>query len=194
VPVYVDSPLTVKLTDVFKLHPECYDEQAREQLVTANSPFEFDGLRYIQSVDESKALVARKEPAIIISASGMCEAGRILHHLRATIEDERHSIVIVGFQAPHTLGRRLVEDRTRVKIFGVDRDRRADVVVLNGFSAHADQSDLVSFAEGCRKRGSLEQVALVHGDPKQQKALAALMVERGFDKPLIPASGDRMTA
>ncbi|MBW2526539.1 MAG: MBL fold metallo-hydrolase [Deltaproteobacteria bacterium] len=193
VPVYVDSPLTVKLTDVFKLHPECYDEQAREQLVGSRSPFEFDGLRYVQSVEESKSIVASKEPAIIISASGMCEAGRILHHLRATIEDARHSIVIVGFQAPHTLGRRLVEDRTRVKIFGVMRDRRADVVVLNGFSAHADQQDLLRFATGCRERGALRQVALVHGDPKQQRALADLMVERGFDRPMVPASGDRMT-
>lgn len=192
VPVYVDSPLTVKLTDVFKLHPECYDDQTRKELVGMSSPFEFDGLRYVQSVDESKAVVARNEPAIVISASGMCEAGRILHHLRATIEDARHTIVIVGFQAPHTLGRRLVEDRTRVKIFGVERDRRADVVVLNGFSAHADQLDLIRFAEGCRERGALQHVALVHGDPKQQRALASLLTERGFDEPLVPASGDRL--
>jgi metallo-beta-lactamase family protein len=116
----------------------------------------------------------------------------VLHHLRATIEDRRHTVLIVGFQAPDTLGRRLVEERPQVRIFGVMRERRAEVVVLNGFSAHADQADLVRFAEACRERGKLERVALVHGDPKQQRALASLLASRGFDDPLVPARGDRL--
>jgi len=193
VSVYVDSPLTTQLTDVFRLHPECYDAETRQLLVRRSSPFEFDGLRYIESVEDSKAAVADPRPAIVIAASGMCEAGRVLHHLRAIIEDKKNTVVIVGFQAPDTLGRRLVEERTQVKIFGVARERRAEVVVLNGFSAHADQADLLRFAEACRKGGKLKQVALVHGELKQQNALAAELSKRGFDRPAIPAAGNRVT-
>jgi metallo-beta-lactamase family protein len=190
IPVYVDSPLTVKITDVFKLHPECYDEETREMLQGRDSPFEFPELRYIESTDDSKAISNSNEPAVVISASGMCEAGRILHHLKTVIEDDKNTILIVGYQAQHTLGRRLVEKRARVKIFGVERDRHADVVVLNGFSAHADQSDLIAYAEQTRERGPLRQVVLVHGDPSPQKKLADKLVERGFERPPIPAAGD----
>ena len=191
-PVYVDSPLTVKITDVFKLHPECYDAEARA-LLRKDSPFEFEELRYISDREDSKALDASPEPAVIISASGMCEAGRILHHLKATIEDDKNTVVIVGFQAQHTLGRRLVEKRTRVKIFGVERDRRADVVVLNGFSAHADQKGLMDFARGVRTHGKLEHVALVHGEPKAQKTLSGLLEADGFHHVRAPAPGEKMT-
>jgi metallo-beta-lactamase family protein len=193
VPVYVDSPLTVQLTDVFRLHPECYDADTRQMLAKRSSPFEFDGLHYVDSPEESKEIVGRAEPCVVIAASGMCEAGRVLHHLRATVEDRRNTVLIVGFQAPDTLGRRLVEERTQVRIFGVMRERRAEVVVLNGFSAHADQADLVRFAEACRDRGTLERVALVHGDPKQQRALAALLTSKGFAEPLMPVRGDRLS-
>jgi metallo-beta-lactamase family protein len=190
-PVFVDSPLTVKITDVFKLHPECYDEETRALLQGHNSPFEFPELEYVESVDESKALTANSEPMVVISASGMCEAGRVLHHLRAAVEDPKNTVLIVGYQAQHTLGRRLVEGRTRVKIFGVERDRRAEVVVLNGFSAHADQSDLLSFAQACRDNDSaLKHIALVHGDPQPQKVLSDKLVDLGFNRPIIPAPKD----
>jgi metallo-beta-lactamase family protein len=191
--VYVDSPLTVKITDVFKLHPECYDAETRALLRGNDSPFEFEDLRYVDDVEGSKAIDGDPCPSIIISASGMCEAGRILHHLRATIEDDRNVVLIVGYQAQHTLGRRLVEKRPRVKIFGVERDRRAEVVVLNGFSAHADQSDLLSFAKSCRDEGHLRQIALVHGDPTPQKILSGLLAEDRFDCVAIPSPGDRLT-
>jgi metallo-beta-lactamase family protein len=191
IPVYVDSPLTVKITDVFKLHPECYDAETRAMLAGRNSPFDFPELEYIESTEESKALSASKEPAIIIAASGMCEAGRILHHLKATIESDKNTVCIVGYQAQHTLGRRLVEKRTRVKIFGVERERRAEVVVLNGFSAHADQRDLLTYAQSCRdKNGRMSRIALVHGDPGPQKVLSDKLVERGFERPAVPAPGD----
>ena len=192
IPVYVDSPLTVKITDVFKLHPECYDDETRELLSGRNSPFDFKGLRYIESVEDSKAITARDEPMVIISASGMCEAGRILHHLKATIEDDKNSVLIVGYQAKHTLGRRLVERRDRIRIFGVERDRLADVHVLNGFSAHADQQDLLDYAEACRKKGPLEKVVLVHGDPRPQEILAGKLKNLGFDAPFIPKAGDTL--
>ena len=152
-PVYVDSPLTVKITDVFKLHPECFDEETRALISGSESPFDFDQLRYVSSVEDSKAIDADGHPAIVISASGMCEAGRIVHHLKASIEDPKNAVLIVGFQAPHTLGRRIVEQRQRVKIFGVERDLRAEVVVLNGFSAHADQKDLVRLRRRRRATG-----------------------------------------
>ena len=191
-PVYVDSPLTVKLTEIFRLHPECYDEAARELLRGQDSPFEFQGLKYVSDVEESKRIAETDEPAIIISASGMCEAGRVLHHLRATIGDSRHTVVIVGFQAPHTLGRRLVERRPEVRIFGVMHARRAEVVVLNGFSAHADQAGLLDFAEDVRRRGPLRRVILVHGEPRAQETLTRELFARGFPTVSAPAPGGRL--
>jgi metallo-beta-lactamase family protein len=192
-PVYVDSPLTVKVTDIFKLHPECYDADARALLHGEDSPFEFDGLRYVSEAADSKAIDASPEPAVIISASGMCEAGRVLHHLRATVEDPNNAIVIVGFQAQHTLGRRIVERSPRIRIFGVERDLRAEVTVLDGFSAHADQRDLVEFAEAIRERGPLRHVVLVHGEPPAQHALAAKLEERGFPTVRSPKPGEIIT-
>ncbi len=193
-PVYVDSPLTVKLTDVFKLHPDCYDREAFEMLRAGDSPFDFEGLTYVSDVEESKAIDAGDGPCIIISASGMCEAGRILHHLRSAIGDDKNTILIVGFQAPHTLGRRLVERRTEVRIFGVMHRRAAEVVVLDGFSAHADQAGLIDFAEAVRKRanGGLERVILVHGEPEAQGVLGRLLVKRGFPEVRAPAPGERI--
>jgi metallo-beta-lactamase family protein len=192
-PVYVDSPLTVKITDVFKLHPECYDEETRQLIARNESPFDFEELHYVSSTDDSKAIDADGHPAVIISASGMCEAGRVLHHLKATIEDPKNCVLIVGFQAPHTLGRRLVEHRQRVKIFGVERDARAEVVVMNGFSAHADQKDLVEYVGDARRGGKLEHVVLVHGDPGPQRVLRDLVQKAGVGSVRAPAMGDHIT-
>ena len=189
-PVYVDSPLTVKITDIFKLHPECYDTETRELIKSKDSPFEFENLVYVGDKEESKALDASNEPAVIISASGMCEAGRIVHHLKATIEDEKNTVCIVGYQAQHTLGRRIVERRRRVKIFGVERDLRAEVVVLNGFSAHADQKDLVEYATELKARGPLKHIAMVHGEPKAQDVLGAKLRGIGVDDVRAPGPGD----
>lgn len=190
VPVYVDSPLTVKVTDVFKLHPECYDDVTRALILGASSPFDFPGLRYVEDVEESKAISASREPAIIISASGMCEAGRVVHHLRTTVEDARNAVVIVGFQARHTLGRRIVEHRPRIRIFGVERELRAEVVVLDGFSAHADLADLVDFAERVRAHGPLRKIVLVHGEPEAQELLRRELGKHHFPSVACPATGD----
>ena len=194
-PVYVDSPLTVKITDVFKLHPEVYDDETRALIDRNESPFDFDQLRYVSSKEDSKAIDADNHPAIIISASGMCEAGRILHHLKAGIEDPKNAVLIVGFQAPHTLGRRIVEKRPRVKVFGVERDLRAEVVVMNGFSAHADQKDLLEYVDAGREqsKGKLRKVILVHGEPGPQKALTELLGKKGMHDVAAPASGDRIS-
>jgi metallo-beta-lactamase family protein len=192
VPVYVDSPLTVKLTDVFKMHPECYDKQTYARLVGGDPPFEFDGLHYVSDKEESKAIAAQPGPLIIIAASGMCEAGRILHHLREGVEDPRNTVLIVGFQAQHTLGRRIVERQRDVKVFGVMRTLLAEVAVLSGFSAHADQADLLEFTEAVRQQGKLRQVVLVHGEPPAQDVLMAKLAERGFPTVVAPSPGDKI--
>jgi metallo-beta-lactamase family protein len=191
-PVYVDSPLTVKLTDVFKMHPECYDKQTYNLLVSGDSPFEFEGLHYVSDKEESKALAASAGPHIIISASGMCEAGRVLHHLREGIEDPRNTILIVGYQAQHTLGRRIVERHREVKVFGVMRRLAAEVVVLNGFSAHADQKDLLEFAQAVRKQGKLRQVLLVHGEPPAQAVLLAELGKLDFANVKAPGPDEKI--
>ena len=192
VPVYVDSPLTVKLTDVFKMHPECYDKKTYAQLVGGDPPFEFDGLHYVSDKDESKAIAAQPGPYIVIAASGMCEAGRILHHLREGIEDHRNSILIVGFQAQHTLGRRIVEHQREVKVFGVMRRLLAEVVVLSGFSAHADQKDLLEFTEEVRDQGKLRRVVLVHGEPPAQAVLMGKLSALGFPTVTAPGPGEKI--
>jgi metallo-beta-lactamase family protein len=189
-PVYIDSPLTANITQIFRLHPECYDEELAQVLASGDSPFEFDGLHFTDTPEESRAIDARNEPCIIISASGMCEAGRVLHHLKANIEDPRNSVVIVGFQAQHTLGRRLVERRPRVRIFGVERQLQAEVAVLNGFSAHADRDDLLHFANAVRERGSLASIALVHGEPTPLAKLRRSLETAGFEHVITPFPND----
>lgn len=191
-PVYVDSPLTVNITQVFRLHPECFDSAAHEFVRGGDSPFDFPQLHYTPSVEESRAIDRESEPCVVIAASGMCEAGRVLHHLRATVEDPKNTVVIVGFQAQHTLGRRIVERRPWIRIFGVERPLHAEVVVMNGFSAHADRSELLAFAENVRARGALRDVVLVHGEPAAQSALKQGLTERGFASVRVPSSLDIM--
>lgn len=190
IPVYVDSPLTVKITDIFKIHPECFDAETRALLEGTESPFDFDQLRYVSAKEDSKRIDAEAEPSIIISASGMCEAGRVLHHLKSTLEDEKNAVLIVGFQAPDTLGRRLVEHRSRVRVFGVERDVRAEVIVMNGFSAHADQKGLLDFAAEAGRGGRLKQIFLVHGEPGPQKAITDLLAKNGMSTVYAPGPGE----
>jgi metallo-beta-lactamase family protein len=174
------------------MHLDVFDLEARSLFDAGHSPFDFPGLRYVSDVEESKALSASTEPAVILAASGMCESGRVLHHLRSTIGDPNSTVVIVGFQAPHTLGRRLVEKRTRVRIYGVERDRLCEVVVLNGFSAHADQAGLVEWVGAVGESGALGPVALVHGEPPAQRVLRQKLEESGIADVRIPERGDRM--
>jgi metallo-beta-lactamase family protein len=191
-PVYVDSPLTVKLTDVFKLHPDCYDAETAALLHSGQSPFDFEGLEYVSDVQKSKAISQSGRSCIIIAASGMCEGGRILHHLHSAVEQAKNTILIVGFQAQHTLGRRLVERQPQVRIFGSLHALAAEVTVLSGFSAHADQAGLVDFAENVRRTGKLRQVILVHGEPEAQHTLSQILSQRGFPSIHAPKSGDRI--
>lgn len=178
IPAYVDSPLSLNVTEITKRHPECYDEETKRLLVEHEDPFGFARLTYIQSVEESKALNQKEGPMIIISASGMCEAGRILHHLANTIEDPRNTVLIVGFQAEGTLGKKLVDQESRVRIYGEEFERRARVVVLNGFSAHGDRNDLLGFVSNMKKKP--ERVFVVHGNEEQSLALEQGLRELGI--------------
>lgn len=177
IPVYVDSPLAVDVTAVFRRHAECYDEETSAFDRESGDPFGFSLLQMVESVEDSKRLNHLSGSFITISASGMCEFGRIVHHLRNEIEDKKNMILIVGYQAPHTLGRRLVEGRSEVKIFGVKRDVRAEVRVLNAFSAHADRNELLWWADSCGEQ--VKQFFCIHGDEDQTEALAEQLKAKG---------------
>ena len=192
-PVFVDSPLSVNATQVFLLHPECYDQQTHQFLLdsSSRSPFSFPGIRYVREVDESKQINDLEGPAIILSASGMCETGRILHHLKNNVEDARNSVVIVGWMAPNTLGRRLAEREHRVRIFGQEYVRRAEVEVLNGFSAHADRDEILAWFDASQSP-NLEHVYVVHGEVESSMALAETIRERGVPDVLVPERGQEV--
>ncbi|HYF52127.1 MAG TPA: MBL fold metallo-hydrolase [Planctomycetota bacterium] len=187
VPVFVDSPLATKATEIFARHPECYDREAEKYHRAEGSLFDIDGFVPIRSVEESKELNVRKGPCVIIAASGMCEAGRILHHLDHSLGNPQNTVLIVGFQAEHTLGRRLVEKRDRVRVFGQERDVRAEIVVLNGFSAHAGRSEMKAYLEKARPRGPL---FLVHGDEPRCQAFETFLESNGFPDVRIPTEGE----
>jgi len=184
-PVYVDSPLSTEVTKIFEKHAECFDEEILRFLRNEGNPFGFDRLTYVTSREESKRLNDLDEPAVIIASSGMCEAGRILHHLRHSVESERNTIVIVGFQAEHTLGRRLVERRPKVKILGREYELHAGVVTLGAFSAHADQQELLEYAKAVSPR---ESFYIVHGEPEAAKGLQEVLTANGL-RGHIPCRG-----
>ena len=192
IPVFVDSPLAVSATAVFQTHPECYDADLLEYMLTDPNPFGFARLEYVREAVRSKELNGLRVPFVVISASGMAEAGRILHHLRNNVEDPRNTVLIVGFMAEHTLGRRLVERRETVKIFGRPHALRAEVEVMNTFSAHADEPGLVDFI-GALDRDRLQKVFLVHGEPDRQAALTDALREAGVTDVEAPARGHAVT-
>lgn len=187
--IYVDSPLSVDATAVYKRHPECYDPETLARLRSGDDPFGFGLVRYVSSVEESKSLNSLGRPAVIISASGMCESGRVLHHLMNSIGDPKNAVLIVGFQAQHTLGRRLVEKAERVRIFGEEVERRAEVVAIDAFSAHADRGELLAFAD--RFENPPSETYLVHGEELQSLALAETLRERGW-RVHVPYQGDKV--
>lgn len=178
-PVIVDSPLAVNTTDVFRRHPEYFDKETREFVRENRHPaLQFPGLRYVRSVDESKALNERHESMVIISASGMAETGRILHHLKNNIGDPRNTVTIVSWQAPDTLGRRLAEGDKQVRIFGDPYDVRAEVVTIPGLSAHAGQDLLVSYAASIKQ--SVKKIFLIHGEQGPAQALTAKLKDQSI--------------
>jgi metallo-beta-lactamase family protein len=189
VPVYVDSPLASRVTEVYRNYPQYYDAEAMEMLNGHQYLFDFPGLRYVERVEESKALNASKEPCIIISASGMCEAGRVLHHLKHSVEDPKNLILIVSFQAENTLGRRIVERQPVVRIYGEEHPLRAEVVVMDEFSAHADHDGLVQYVKAMNVP-RLKKVFIVHSEPDAAAALVEPLRTLGVREVVIPYIGE----
>jgi len=190
VPIFVDSPLSVNATEVFRLHPECFDKETNQYIMQDEDPFGFGRLKYVRSVDESKKLNDLHEPCIIIASSGMCEAGRILHHLANNIDDPHHTILVIGYMAEHTLGRRIVERQPVVRIFGEAFQLRSEVAILNAFSAHAGQDELVGYISAVDRK-ALKKIFLVHGELQQAEALSAKLSEAGFESVHIPGRGEK---
>ncbi len=193
-PIYVDSPLAIDATGIYRLHPEAYDAEMEAFLLgdAHGGPFGFEMVRYTRSVRESKELNFLREPAVIISASGMAEAGRILHHLKNNVEDPRNTILIVGWQAPNTLGRRLVEKQPVVKIFGEAYQLNAQVETINGFSAHADKEELLEWTGHLKTPP--RHTYVVHGEEDASFALAAVLQEKQqFPDARVPELGQTFT-
>lgn len=189
IPIVVDSPLANKATDIYERHPECYNDKARALLEIDKHPFDFPGLRETASADESKALNTQSGPMVILAASGMCEAGRILHHLKNNAGDPLSVILFVGFQAEGTLGRRIVDGADTIKVFGDEYELRSSVYTINALSGHTDRTGLLEYAKALQP--SLQRVFCVHGEPAYCEAHAAQLRDLGISKIDIPAPGDR---
>ncbi len=180
IPIYIDSPLAISATSVFELHPEAYDHS--EDLVQkTNDLFRYDTVRYTREVRDSKAINAMRGPMVVIAASGMAESGRIIHHLANGASDPKNTILIVGFQAEHTLGRRLVERQPMIKVFGDEIPLRASVEIINGYSAHGDRTELREWMHQVRGSDPAPKVFLVHGEPSAQDEFATVLRGDGFD-------------
>ncbi|MGH7509094.1 MAG: MBL fold metallo-hydrolase [Gemmatimonadales bacterium] len=187
VPIYVDSPLAVDVTTVFRLHPEVFDRRER-MLETTGELFDFRLLRYVREVSESKALDADPGPAVIIAASGMAESGRILHHLAQGIGDPRNLVLFVSFQAEHTLGQRIQSGQEMVRILGQEYQRRAEVETIGGYSAHADRDELRAWVR--RLEGPVRRAFVVHGEPESLELMATILREEGVGDVRVPKHGE----
>lgn len=176
IPIFVDSPLAVSATEIFRLHPECFNEEVYRFLFEKRNPFGFEGLRLIREASESKALNDLKEPAVIIAASGMCESGRILHHLRNHIEDSSTTVLFVGYCAEQTLGWKLRNGQKQVNILGDPFHVNARIEILDSYSGHADHSELLEWFG--KVAGAKKNVFLVHGEPERSEALRQALAEK----------------
>ncbi len=187
IPVYVDSPLAVNATEVFINHPECFDDELNRYLQKDPNPFGFNSLKYIRSVEESKALNEHQEPCIIISSSGMANAGRVKHHLANSLENPRNTILIVGYCSPETPGGKLIAGDKAIKIFGKFRMVNAKVEIMDSFSAHADRGEIIAYI--ANQKASVRRIFLVHGTYDRQEPLRQLMLKNGFTDIQIPTLG-----
>ena len=189
IPIFVDSPLAVDVTAVFRKHPEVFDEETRKYLTDGDDPFGFKRLTYIREANESKKLNDLHGPCVIISPSGMCEAGRVLHHLRNNLEDPRCTVLITGYQADNTLGRRLLDKAPEVKVFGEPMRVRASVESLQALSAHADQAELLEWMKPLA--GTVKKVFLVHGEPDAARTLQQAIQKQYGVETLLPGWGEK---
>ena len=191
-PIFVDSPLSTNATDVFRLHPEAYDTETLAFMERHHDPFGFEQLRYTRSVEDSKDLNERDDPMIIISASGMCESGRILHHLKHNISNERNTMLFVGYQAENTLGRRILDREKVVPILGERFPVKARLEQIDGYSAHADHDEMLAYFQQLQP-GRLSRVLLVHGEPEAALALQKGLQEIGVKDVYIPELNEQVT-
>jgi len=188
IPVFVDSPLAVNATIVFGSHPECFDAQLHDYMLVDDNPFGFNNLTYVRKVEISKSLNAMNKPAIIISSSGMMNAGRVRHHLFNNIDQEKNTILIVGYCSPDTPGGMLRNGIESIKLFGEWKMVKADVRIMDSFSAHADRGEIVEFI--ANQKQSLKHIFLVHGEEDSQKDFVKYLAKAGFKNVDVPALGD----
>lgn len=186
IPVFVDSPLSSKITQVHRHYQNIMDSEVQEGRRSDNDPFGFRGLTYIASSQESRALNDKKGPFVVIASSGMCESGRVIHHLRHAIGSEQNTVVLIGFQAAYTLGRRLQERQPRIRIFDREINLRAKVEVLSGLSAHADAEDFRWWFGHLAKHGGIGKAFIVHGESESATAVAQLLHDQCNEDPVIP--------
>ena len=190
--VYVDSPLSLNATNIMRLHTECFNDEIKEYMKTDKDPFGFNRLHYVSSTEESKSLNTNHRPMIIISASGMMEAGRVKHHIANNIEDKRTTILGVGYCAPSTLGAKILRGDKIVSIFGKQHIVRAEIRTIDSYSAHADSEELIKFLE-CQDKSKIQKIFLVHGEEQTQINFSNTLKEHGFDKVYIPSKNEQVT-
>ena len=186
--IYVDSPLAVNATDIFRLHPECFNDDVHEVMETDPDPFGFSSLHYIKTAEESKRLNTLKEPCVIISASGMMEAGRIKHHLANNISNPRNTILAVGYCGPRTLGARILRGDSEISIFGVLHEVKAKIERIEAFSGHADYKEMIDFLS-CQVKDKIKRTFLVHGDLESANAYKGHLLDDGYKNVEVPELG-----
>jgi metallo-beta-lactamase family protein len=189
-PIFVDSPMATAATKIIASHPECFDTEIRERIENGEDPFYFEGMRYVASVEESMELNSLRSPHVIISASGMIETGRVLHHLKQSCGRQQDCLLIVGYMAEGTLGRRLLEGATEARIFGEVRPFRMKVRRMNGLSAHADYHELLEHIQHLAK--SVRKVFVVHGEERQAFAMRDRLQASGFRDIEVPVKGQKI--
>lgn len=190
--VYVDSPLSLNATNIMRLHTECFNDEMKEYMKTDKDPFGFNRLHYVSSTEESKSLNTNHKPMIIISASGMMEAGRVKHHIANNIEDKRTTILGVGYCAPSTLGAKILRGDKIVSIFGQQYIVRAEIRTIDSYSAHADSEELLHFLE-CQDKKRIQKIFLVHGEEQTQINFSNTLKENGFNSVYIPSKNEAVT-
>ena len=187
VPIYIDSPLSRKATEIYGRHTGCYNEEALAMVREGRNPLHVEGMKFIGTPEESKALNDKPGPMVIIAASGMCEGGRVVHHLKQIVEDPWNIILIVGFQAENTLGRRIVEERNPIKVLGEELELNARVETINALSAHADRDGLMDWFDRVGK--NVKHAFAVHGEPEKVEAMRKLLLEHGAPAASAPLPG-----
>ncbi len=189
IPVFIDSPLAIDATEIFRAHPDCFDKETLAYMQTDPNPFGFSNMRYVRDVEGSKKLNFYEEPCVIISASGMMQAGRVKHHIYHTIQKEKNTLLVVGYCSPSTLGGILKNKPEKVKIFGEQLEVKFEIVEMHSFSAHGDQQEMIDFLSN-QNRKKLKKIFLTHGEIDRQEIFKTALLEHDFREVMIPELGE----